>query len=167
MARPSAQTRAPRKPTTRGTHTELASRPATGLILWPWLCVDTPAFTLTYSLIIRVKLGLPVQPFGELRSFCTLLYMTVPISEARATLPELVDRVASGDEIVLTRHGRPVAVLVHPTALRARRAEGALDEAQRLGGILAEAKASKRANHHLSATRADELIAHIDAGRNA
>jgi prevent-host-death family protein len=38
---------------------------------------------------------------------------TLPLSAVRARLPELVDRVASGDDrIVVTRNGRPVAVLV-------------------------------------------------------
>lgn len=93
--------------------------------------------------------------------------MGVPISTARATLPELVDRVEAGDEIVLTRHGKPVAVLVSPTALRTRRAEGALGAAADLGSRLAKAKASGRLAPRLTATRAAELIADIDAGRDA
>ncbi|MCA1671010.1 MAG: type II toxin-antitoxin system Phd/YefM family antitoxin, partial [Actinobacteria bacterium] len=43
------------------------------------------------------------------------------VSEARATLPEVLDRVADGDEITITRHGQPVAVLVRPDAVRTRR----------------------------------------------
>jgi len=36
------------------------------------------------------------------------------ISEARAALPEVLDRVAEGEEVTITRHGRPVAVVMRP-----------------------------------------------------
>jgi antitoxin (DNA-binding transcriptional repressor) of toxin-antitoxin stability system len=36
------------------------------------------------------------------------------ISEARAELPEVLNRAAAGEEITITRHGRPVAVVVRP-----------------------------------------------------
>jgi prevent-host-death family protein len=36
------------------------------------------------------------------------------VSEARAALPEVLNRVAEGEEITITRHGRPVAVVVKP-----------------------------------------------------
>ena len=34
---------------------------------------------------------------------------TVSLAEAKAQLSKLIDRVESGEEIVITRHGRPVA----------------------------------------------------------
>jgi prevent-host-death family protein len=37
--------------------------------------------------------------------------MNVPISEAKAHLTDLVRRAEAGDEVVLTRHGRPVVRL--------------------------------------------------------
>jgi antitoxin (DNA-binding transcriptional repressor) of toxin-antitoxin stability system len=36
------------------------------------------------------------------------------ISEARAVLPEVVSRVAAGEEITITRHGKAAAVVVRP-----------------------------------------------------
>ncbi len=43
---------------------------------------------------------------------------TVPFTEAKAHLSELVERVrAERDRIVLTRNGRPVAVLLSPDDL--------------------------------------------------
>ena len=36
------------------------------------------------------------------------------VSEARAALPEVLTRVAQGEEITITRHGSPVAVVVRP-----------------------------------------------------
>ena len=41
--------------------------------------------------------------------------MNVPVSEAKAQLTELVRRAEAGEEIVLTRHGRP-AVQLKPLA---------------------------------------------------
>jgi len=41
---------------------------------------------------------------------------TVTISEARATLPALIDRVCNGDTVTITRHGEPVASIVEPVA---------------------------------------------------
>jgi len=36
------------------------------------------------------------------------------LSDARAALPEVVNRVAQGEEITITRYGRPMAVVVRP-----------------------------------------------------
>jgi antitoxin (DNA-binding transcriptional repressor) of toxin-antitoxin stability system len=36
------------------------------------------------------------------------------ISEARAELPDVVSRVAEGEEVTITRYGRPAAVMVRP-----------------------------------------------------
>ena len=37
---------------------------------------------------------------------------TIAFTEAKATLSELIDRVAGGEEITITRHNQPVAKLV-------------------------------------------------------
>ncbi len=47
------------------------------------------------------------------------------VSEARAALPQVLDRVVAGEEVTITRHGKPVAVVVRPDSLRARRADAA------------------------------------------
>ena len=45
---------------------------------------------------------------------------TLPLAEIKARLSEIVDRVESRHErIVLTRHGRPAAVLISPDDLEA------------------------------------------------
>lgn len=51
---------------------------------------------------------------------------TYSVTDARSALHEILDRVFAGEEIVISRHGVPVAVLVRPDALRVRRAEAAL-----------------------------------------
>lgn len=38
--------------------------------------------------------------------------------EAKNTLGALLDRVEKGEEIVITRHGKPVARMVRPAALK-------------------------------------------------
>ncbi len=51
---------------------------------------------------------------------------TVSIYEAKTRLPHLVDRALRGDDVVITRHGRPVARLVPARAARSPRKLGAL-----------------------------------------
>jgi prevent-host-death family protein len=88
-------------------------------------------------------------------------------SEARAVLPELLTRVEDGEEVIITRHGRPVAVLVRPDALRSRRAEAALDDARRIHDLIAEAAATPLPEDAgLTEQRALELIAEIRASRD-
>ncbi|HLX30740.1 MAG TPA: type II toxin-antitoxin system prevent-host-death family antitoxin [Casimicrobiaceae bacterium] len=48
----------------------------------------------------------------------------IDIDDARAILSELIERVQSGEEVVLTRHGVPVARLV-PDERRPRRSRAA------------------------------------------
>ena len=90
----------------------------------------------------------------------------VNISEARAALPDLLSRVENGEEITITRHGRPAAVLVRPDALRSRRAHEALDGAEAVHQLLAAA-AGPPEGAGLSEARAEELIAEVRAGREA
>jgi prevent-host-death family protein len=91
---------------------------------------------------------------------------TMSASQARAALPELLDRVAAGDEVTITRHGRPVAVLVRPDALRARRAQAAMERAAAVRDALAAGRAANLpSTGGVSAARADELIADVRAGR--
>lgn len=95
----------------------------------------------------------------------------VTTTEARAALPELLDRVGRGEEITITRHGRPVAVLVRPDALRTRRAERALSAASdlqhRLAAARSESDRSTTSDAHVSPERADELVADVRAERDA
>lgn len=64
----------------------------------------------------------------------------ITVTEARARLQEMVELVQSGEEVTLTRHGVPVAVMVNPASLRPRRAERAFEVAARLGELLGEAR---------------------------
>lgn len=51
---------------------------------------------------------------------------TVGAYEAKTHLAELLDRVERGERVTITRHGRPVAVLVPPAGLPGRTAEEAV-----------------------------------------
>jgi antitoxin (DNA-binding transcriptional repressor) of toxin-antitoxin stability system len=89
------------------------------------------------------------------------------VSEARAMLPDLLSRVEGGEEVTITRHGRPVAVLVRPEALRSRRARAALDGAEAVHQLIAAAASERPEGAGLTEARAEELIAAIRAGRDA
>jgi prevent-host-death family protein len=91
---------------------------------------------------------------------------TVSVSEARASLPELLDRVISGEEVTITRHGQPVAVVVRPDALRFRRAAQALSAAGEIGDLLEQARKAQLAPAALSPERAEALISEVRAGRS-
>jgi prevent-host-death family protein len=93
---------------------------------------------------------------------------SVTVSEARAHLPELISRVDGGEEITITKHGRPVAVLVRPDLLRSRRALDVMVDAERVHELLAAARAVPvPVAGGLSAARAEELIGEIRAGRKS
>ncbi len=97
------------------------------------------------------------------------MYMSsVSMSEARATLPQLLDRVLAGEEVTITRHGRPVAVVVHPDALENRRAAGAFAAAQALHELLEQGRRTPlAARGTLSPERGEELIAEVRASRSS
>ena len=46
--------------------------------------------------------------------------MDVSIAEAKNRLPELIRAVEAGEQVVITRHGKPVAQLAPPPAGRRR-----------------------------------------------
>jgi antitoxin (DNA-binding transcriptional repressor) of toxin-antitoxin stability system len=89
------------------------------------------------------------------------------VSEARAALPEILSRVEGGEEVTITRHGRSVAVLVRPDALRSRRAQAAFDGAGAVHRLLTAAAGRAPDTTGLSDARAEELIAEIRTARDA
>jgi antitoxin (DNA-binding transcriptional repressor) of toxin-antitoxin stability system len=89
------------------------------------------------------------------------------VSEARAKLPQVLLLVEAGDEVVLTRHGRDVAVIVRPDALRARRASHALDAAAEVRQRLDAARRAPLPADGLSPAAAEALVRKIRAERDA
>ena len=92
---------------------------------------------------------------------------TVSATDARQTLPALLDRVDKGEEIEISRHGRVVAVIVNPHALAARRARGAWERADEIGAMLEAARAKPIRRAAMSPGRAEELVAQVRRGRAA
>lgn len=87
------------------------------------------------------------------------------MTEARSRWTEVLDRVVEGEEVVITRFGRPVAVIVTPEALARRRAGDAIDQADRLRDLLDHARTSSSSSG-LSPSRADDLAARLRADRD-
>ncbi len=100
---------------------------------------------------------------------CTFMYMsTVSVSQARATLPELLDRVSAGEEVTITRHGVAVAVVMRPDAVRSRRADRALADAEHLRQLVEQSRAATLADApSITAERAERLVDEVRTARRA
>jgi antitoxin (DNA-binding transcriptional repressor) of toxin-antitoxin stability system len=98
-----------------------------------------------------------------------IVVAVMTVSEARAALPEVLNRVAEGEEVTITRHGRAVAVIVRPDIVRSRsRAEVVLNEAAQMHALLeSAADADLNVSGGISEQYAEELIASIRTGRDS
>lgn len=91
---------------------------------------------------------------------------SVSATDARASLPELLNRVAAGEEVTVTRHGQPVAVMVRPDSLRARRAADTLAAADGVRELLLRGRQRPLGGSaRITAARAEELVADVRTGR--
>lgn len=88
------------------------------------------------------------------------------VSEARAILPEVLDRVERGEEITITRHGRPAAVLLRPDSVRTRRAEKAIQQAQEVAALVSAGREQPLPEPVVSAEHAREWAAAVRADRD-
>lgn len=92
---------------------------------------------------------------------------TMTVSKARAALPQILQRVLAGEEVTITRHGEPVAVVVRPDTLRARRASQRVSDADRVRDLIAGGRQAKlRPRATLSQQQADSLLADVQAARS-
>jgi prevent-host-death family protein len=91
----------------------------------------------------------------------------VSVSEARARLPALLDEVAAGEEITITRHGRPIAVLVRPRRLRSPQVQSLLEEADELGRRLEAARHRPISGKGYSEKQMREHLKHIREERDS
>ena len=87
----------------------------------------------------------------------------ITVSDARALLPQIVQRVLAGEEITLTRHGEPVAVVIRPDRLRTRRADAALAVAADLHEVLETGR--ERPLGTLSPAMADAVLGDVKRSR--
>jgi prevent-host-death family protein len=58
--------------------------------------------------------------------------ITVGAFEAKTRLSSLLERVAAGEEVVITKHGRPIAKLVSATVVNQERVDDAVAQLRRL-----------------------------------
>lgn len=91
--------------------------------------------------------------------------MTMSMSEVRAQLPRVLDRVEAGEDVVVTRHGKAVAVLVAPERVRGRAPE-AHAVADDLEDRLEQARRRPLAAATLSEEAAGELLADVARSRD-
>lgn len=92
---------------------------------------------------------------------------TLSVSDARAALPHVLDRVEAGEEVTITRHGRAVAVVVRPDTLRVRRAADALASAATVEEVLERGRAAPLPSRPaVAADRAEALLDEVRAGRS-
>ena len=89
------------------------------------------------------------------------------VSKARAALPQILERVLAGEEVTLTRHGEPVAVVVRPDTLRARRTSERWGDADRVRDLMARGRRMKLSTRPtLTEQRAAALVAEVQAARS-
>lgn len=88
------------------------------------------------------------------------------ISEARAQLPDVLDRVAAGEEITITRHGVAAAVVLRPDAVRARRGQEVIERSREVGALLAAARDQPLPAVEIPGARAEELVEAVRADRD-
>ena len=94
---------------------------------------------------------------------------TISVSELRANLRDALDRVEKGERIDITRGGRVVAVLAHPSLLRPKRVTKAILSAELLRQRMEEARkrplGSLPDGPGLSAEYAEDLVRWIHENR--
>lgn len=92
---------------------------------------------------------------------------TLSVSEARASFPQLLDRVVAGDEVTITRHGQAIAVVVRPDTLRVRRSSAAIAAAEAVRALLERGRRTpltERAT--MTVAGAEALLSEVRAGRS-
>jgi antitoxin (DNA-binding transcriptional repressor) of toxin-antitoxin stability system len=104
--------------------------------------------------------------YGDVQRRTIVVMTAMTVSEARAHLPQLLDRVTAGDEVSITRHGKQVAVVIRPDRLRVRRATGALGTADKVRELIERGRATGLSDAPtISSERVAELVADVRDGR--
>jgi antitoxin (DNA-binding transcriptional repressor) of toxin-antitoxin stability system len=133
----------------------------------PWAAADREPLEGSLP-AANVPSRVPLRLYVSVRCSTILAVTTMSASEARAALPEILDRVLAGEEVTITRHGEAVAVVVRPDTIRVRRADQALADAERLRDLLDRGRASRLSDApDLTVERAEQLVAEVAAARSA
>lgn len=90
---------------------------------------------------------------------------TYTLTEARASLPLLLNRVADGEEITITRHGRPAAVLVgHDRWMKIAHLD-ATEDVRQIRAHMAEVRKRPVTEASFSAIPGYDAEAHVEWNR--
>lgn len=84
-------------------------------------------------------------------------------SDARAGLPDLLDRVEAGEEIMITRHAKPIAVVLSPAKLRTRRTAELDEDLARIQEAITGERSL--AAPTMTENRAEDLLGHVRDSR--
>lgn len=90
------------------------------------------------------------------------------MSEVRANLAAVLDRVEAGEDVVVTRHGRLAAIIARPERVRSPRGDhlfAAADELRERIEMLREQPLGRGGG--LSRESADDLVKEVRASREA
>lgn len=90
---------------------------------------------------------------------------TISASIARQTLTAQLDKVASGEEVTITRHGKVVAVLISPESLRRRRNPEFWKGVDDIGELLEVARSAPLHEHAISAAEAEAAAQEVHRDR--
>jgi prevent-host-death family protein len=88
----------------------------------------------------------PQMPYAFLKDYLKEMVMVerfVGLEEARPVLGQLVEEAATGDEVWLTKHGKPMAVLLSREAYLQLRQAAARAGREELAARVAEAKVAE------------------------
>ena len=92
---------------------------------------------------------------------------SLSLTDARAQLPQLLDRVEAGESFTITRHGVPVAVIVGQSEWMKTREHDVIIQARELGRRLEAARDAplNLSDEPTGSLDVDEWIADLRAGK--
>ncbi len=91
---------------------------------------------------------------------------TWTVTEARSSLPEILERVSAGEVITLTRHGLAVAVVCRPDLHASKRVAPALAAAAELGAMIEAAREKPFRRVKMAPGRVEEMVSDIRRDRD-
>lgn len=93
---------------------------------------------------------------------------TIGVTELRANLRDVIDRVKRGEEVIVTLNDEPVAAMLHPSKLRRRIRTPNTDSAETLLEWLADARrAPPDRGEGLTTEEAESRIEEIRSERDS
>ncbi|MEO5832003.1 MAG: type II toxin-antitoxin system prevent-host-death family antitoxin [Nakamurella sp.] len=89
------------------------------------------------------------------------------VTEARSSFAEILERVAVGEQVTLTRHGVAVAVVVRPDILRNSRTATLYEGVDELRRLMETGRSASLSRGSMTVEQADDLVRSIRSDRDA